>query len=141
MMAFDASLEEAFQSELLRLLRKEHALAVQGCPEEVLRGRVRMAVAKGRAMGLSWRSSLGAWVELMFEFGPNIDRHPAFRSLRLRRWREECAAEQEEDENQLIVSALARLSMEQLDDLRAFADVSLWSEAAGEPDGCQPCQC
>src|SRR5215831_1770471 len=52
------------------------ATPVNMIPNAVLRRMVQTGIERGRGYGLSWESSLAAFVLIMFVAAPNFDQHP-----------------------------------------------------------------
>lgn len=52
------------------------AITVAELPESKMREMVRCGIAKARRYGMTWQSSIAAFTVLMFDVGPNLDRHP-----------------------------------------------------------------
>ena len=50
--------------------------SVEELPDEILLEMVRNGIARARNYGMSWESSLTAFVVLMFVIAPNFDQHP-----------------------------------------------------------------
>ncbi|MBL8483164.1 MAG: hypothetical protein JNJ60_13270 [Rhodocyclaceae bacterium] len=71
--------ETEFVARVTQFLHAKHADAIAGLDAPELERRVRAGIARGRARGFTWQSSLAAFVALMFEIAPNFDLHPAFR--------------------------------------------------------------
>jgi hypothetical protein len=76
--AFDGVAEEVFVRDLTRTLRP-HYPELDRVSDDALRRRVRVCVRKGRQYGLTWQSALARFTVLMFDVGPDLDDHPAFR--------------------------------------------------------------
>jgi hypothetical protein len=84
--AFRDVAEQSFVSEVAAYLREKHADAlvrladgaytVKQIPDETLREMVVNGIARARAYGMKWKSSLQAFVVTMFAAAPNFDEHP-----------------------------------------------------------------
>lgn len=84
--AFQPVAEAAFVRRVVEHLRADHADAVVQLPNEVilvkqisderLYGIVKHAITRARDYGITWESSLTAFVVLMFVAAPNFDKHP-----------------------------------------------------------------
>jgi hypothetical protein len=84
--AFRDVAEQAFVSEVAAYLREKQtdtivrlvdgAYPVKQIPEEILREMVVNGIARARAYGMKWKSSLQAFVVTMFAAAPNFDEHP-----------------------------------------------------------------
>ncbi len=71
-----AALADDLMRRQVRLhLRRNHRAAVQDLPFDTLTGRVAFGVARARAAGLTWVSSIAGFVALMFTIAPDFDRH------------------------------------------------------------------
>lgn len=80
MEAFAGSAECDFIERVMTHLRENHTVLVAPLPDDVLREMVTNGVARGRSHGLTWESTLTAFVALMFEVAPNFDEHPKVRA-------------------------------------------------------------
>ncbi|QRK12983.1 hypothetical protein JQX13_24885 [Archangium violaceum] len=74
--AFQAAADHGFQENLLSLLRARHEHTLGGLPDDTLRMMIDKGIIRARSMGLTWQSSIAAFVALMFEIAPNFDEHP-----------------------------------------------------------------
>jgi hypothetical protein len=84
--AFHGITEAAFERRIVDHLLQRHAdevvrlpageRAIAELPDETLQGMVRTGVARARSYGLTWESSIFAFVTLMFVAAPNFDEHP-----------------------------------------------------------------
>lgn len=87
--AFEEVTEAAFERRVAAYLREQHGeepvklaageVALKGLDEETLLRLVRQGVARARAYGMSWESTITAFVVLMFTVAPNFDAHPLIR--------------------------------------------------------------
>lgn len=117
MAAFQAQARRGFEADVLDWLRAHQADSLEGLPAELLPGRVRMAISRARVHGYTWQSSIATFVALMFELGPNFDRHPAF---------EQALRAPIEDENARILAVFDQVTDEDWEDAQEFSDPSLW---------------
>jgi hypothetical protein len=88
---FQAAADAEFEWRVAEHLRVEHPDAGVRLPEggallsEIPEGRllelVRGGIARARAYGMTWQSSITAFVVLMFVVAPNFDRHPLIRHV------------------------------------------------------------
>ena len=69
--------EPAFVERLMAHLLRYYLESMDDLPDEVLRGRVRHGLARGRAYGLTWEYSLTVFVAHMLRINPEFDRQPA----------------------------------------------------------------
>jgi hypothetical protein len=84
--AFKPQAEASFVSKVVDYLRENHADVLVQFPEEAspvkeiseerLREMARNGIARARAYGMTWESSITAFVVLMFVIAPNFDDHP-----------------------------------------------------------------
>lgn len=84
--AFKAVAETAFVTRLAERVREKHAdvvielpngsSAVKQLPDDVLQAMVEQGIARARGYGMSWESTLTAFVAIMFVAAPNFDEHP-----------------------------------------------------------------
>lgn len=91
MEAFRSVAEADFVARTAEHLRAEHAdapvrlpegeLALSEIPEERLLELVRRGVERARAYGMTWESSITAFVVLTFVVAPNFDQHPVIRHV------------------------------------------------------------
>jgi hypothetical protein len=90
---FQPMAERAFVQEVAEYLRHKHAdtivrlpkntFAVKDIPRETLQEMVQSGIGRAREYGISWRSTLKAFVVLMFETAPNFDECPLIRQVLL----------------------------------------------------------
>jgi hypothetical protein len=83
---FQPVAEAAFVRRLSEYLKIKHAgvavqlpkgiTTVEQLPEKLLHEMVQNGIARGRAYGMRWRSTLSAFVTLLFVTAPNFDSHP-----------------------------------------------------------------
>lgn len=91
MRAFKTAAETAFLRGLVRHLRENHAeeevvtpageFRVEELDDETLLRMAGAGVERARRYGMSWESSLTAFVVLMFVVAPNFDEHPLIRRV------------------------------------------------------------
>ena len=84
---FQPDAEEAFVRRVMSYVRERHgnrsvnlpdgAVIISGLSEETLREMVEGGIARARAYGITWKSSLMSYVMLMFLTAPNFDEHRA----------------------------------------------------------------
>ncbi|MEW6210761.1 MAG: hypothetical protein AB1631_20520 [Acidobacteriota bacterium] len=84
--AFKATADAAFVRRVASYLREKHGevivelpnatMAVKQIPEDMLCEMARKGVERAREYGMTWESSLTAFVVLMFVTAPNFDDHP-----------------------------------------------------------------
>jgi hypothetical protein len=89
--AFDHVAEAAFIRRVVEYLGEEHSdalvktreaeLTLGELPGADLREMVRRGVERARAYGLTWESSLTAFVVLTFVVAPNFDGHPLIKRV------------------------------------------------------------
>jgi hypothetical protein len=88
--------EAAFERRIADYLREEHAdevvtlparqdevreVEVKSLDDETLLAMVRAGIARARSHGMTWESSITAFVVLMFVVSPNFDSHRLIRRL------------------------------------------------------------
>jgi hypothetical protein len=86
MEAFQPVAEAAFVRKVADYLRETHAevkvrlpggdLTVRQIPDETLLEMAQNGIARARGYGITWKSTLKAFVVLMFVAAPNFDEHP-----------------------------------------------------------------
>lgn len=84
--AFQPVADAGFVRRLSDYLRREHpdiavrtpsgVLKMNQIPAKTIEWMVQTGIARGRRYGLSWESSLAAFVVIMFVAAPNFDQHP-----------------------------------------------------------------
>jgi hypothetical protein len=74
-------LEGGYLDRLLRHLRACHGEALARYPADTHEEIARIGVARARSYGLTWESSLAAFVAMMLEIGLDFDEHPAVRGV------------------------------------------------------------
>lgn len=117
---FQQRAEDAFEVRVAEVLQARYAETVAELPPVLLRERVRLAIARARAHGFTWQSSIMGFVVMMFELGPCFDTHPSFAralAIRLR------------DENARIEAIYANVTDEDWQDAVSFADPDGWTGA------------
>jgi hypothetical protein len=81
MRAMQRAADEGFIERLIEYLHDEEASAVAGLGETELRDRTRLGLAEARRHGITWESSLAAFVALMFHAGPRFHRHARVQAI------------------------------------------------------------
>jgi hypothetical protein len=76
---FEEEVQRRFLLHVVDHLRQHYAASVHAVSDERLEQRVRSGIARARRYGLTWESSIAAFVTLMFVIAPNFDEHPAMR--------------------------------------------------------------
>jgi hypothetical protein len=89
--AFQPLAEAAFVAEVvehLRETRPDEVVRLPGgqatiaeLPDDILSKMVRRGIARARQYGITWRSTLLAFVTLMLVSAPNFDDHPSLRRV------------------------------------------------------------
>ncbi|MDC0749145.1 hypothetical protein [Polyangium mundeleinium] len=79
--AFEPLVEDALVEGIFVFLRQCPDPEVHRLDDAHLRAAIRAGVAQGRAFGLTWQSSLGAFVGLSLVVGPRFHEHPAVRAV------------------------------------------------------------
>lgn len=75
--ALKGSVQRAYARDVARYIRAEHPDAVQAISDEELLRRVSLGIARAESHGLTWDSSITAFVAMMFEVAPTFDEQPA----------------------------------------------------------------
>lgn len=83
---FQPVAEAAFERRVVEYLRGHHAdegvilptggHEVKDIDDKILLKMVRTGIARARSYGMTWESSITAFVVLMFTIAPNFDEHP-----------------------------------------------------------------
>jgi hypothetical protein len=76
MEAFRKALDGTMLERVVAFLRAELPDAVAGLPDDVVRRRAERGLERAREYDFETDLSLISLVTMMFEFGPNFDRHP-----------------------------------------------------------------
>ncbi len=89
--AFTPVMDAAFEGRVTKYLRENHTdvvvrlpsgtLTVKQIPDETLHKMVRNGLTRAHRYGLSWQSTLTAFVALMFEIAPNFDKQPVIQEV------------------------------------------------------------
>jgi hypothetical protein len=75
--AIKESVERAYARDVARYMRAEHSESVAALADDELLRRVRLGIARAESHGLTWDSSITAFVAIMFEVAPTFDEQPA----------------------------------------------------------------
>ncbi|MFT3768642.1 MAG: hypothetical protein QM820_24615 [Minicystis sp.] len=104
-------------------LRAAHGDLVAGLSDEALLHRVHAGVRRAQAYGITWDSTLAAFLVLMFRAAPNFDEHPIVQAvLRF-----------EDLEPDLRIDALMAVTDdEHWEEIAAKRDDRAWERALGE---------
>jgi hypothetical protein len=78
---FQQMADEPFVVAMLDFARKDLAAWVQFDSDAILRERIKSGMARARAHGFQWQSSMAKFVTLMLRFCPNFDSDPAVAAL------------------------------------------------------------
>jgi hypothetical protein len=132
--AFQPVAETDFASRIAEHLRTEHARTVvrrtagptliSRFGDEELLTLIRSGIARARSHGLTWESSITAFVVLMFKAAPNFDQHPEIRAL---------LTKDERPEDERLRALLQKTTSAAWTKIREQYDVAAWngSERAG----------
>lgn len=71
----------AYARDLARYLRAEHEDAVRSLGDEDLLRRVHLGIARAEGHGMTWDSTITAFVAMMFEIAPTFDEQPGIRRV------------------------------------------------------------
>jgi hypothetical protein len=75
--ALKESIERAYSRDVARYIRAEHPEAAGELSDEEFLRRVSLGIARAESHGLTWDSSITAFVAIMFEVAPTFDEQPA----------------------------------------------------------------
>jgi hypothetical protein len=78
--AFATRIEEALVIRIFDTLRAWPAPEMRALDDDALRALVREGVEEGRALGITWQSSLAAFAGLRILVGPKFHEHPRVRA-------------------------------------------------------------
>jgi hypothetical protein len=78
---FDLTAEKSFVDRCIKFLQEKLPAQSNSLPPKILRERVEAGITHARSYGVTWQSSLLMFVTLMFEIGPNFDRHSSIQPL------------------------------------------------------------
>lgn len=81
MTVIDAGVEAAYARDMAAYLRQEHAEDVARLSDEELERRAAAAIERAARYGLTWDTSITAFVAIMISVGPRFDEHPAIRAV------------------------------------------------------------
>lgn len=79
--AMAAAMRDRSHGELLNYLRREYPEAIEDVPEGELVPRCREAEAQARRYGMTWQSTIFAFVALTFVLHPDFHLHPPLQSF------------------------------------------------------------
>jgi hypothetical protein len=81
MKAFDAEADRAFVEMLKGLVLQQGSPIPPGTDDRQLTQMIHNGIARARSHGLTWQSSIGKFVGLMFAVAPNFDEYPPIRAI------------------------------------------------------------
>lgn len=81
MSVFDEQAERGFVDHLRELVKRQGAPLPPGTDDIRLTEMIRHGIARARSHGLTWESSIGKFVGLMFAVAPNFDEYPPIRAI------------------------------------------------------------
>ncbi len=81
MEALRAKMERDFVLRLSQLLRETYPELTANLSQERLVKRVEFGISRARSYGITWESTLGAFVALMFQVAPCFDEHSDIKSI------------------------------------------------------------
>jgi hypothetical protein len=81
MAVFQQQMEDRLADDTLAYLREDHADALTGVPEDILRRRVRDGLRRAKTYGIESDVSFQIFVAMMFDLGPHFDSHPVVARL------------------------------------------------------------
>jgi hypothetical protein len=125
--AFQPAAEAAFVAQTVEYLKKtkpdEAVLlpwedtTIAKLPDEILSEMVRGGIARARAYGITWCSTLVGFVMIMFISAPNFDDHPLLKRILL---------DNETDPNERLDKLIANSTEENWQAVRQAYDVDAW---------------
>src|SRR5262249_3536980 len=119
---FESNAENEFVNRLIHYLQQKHPARIEDLDDENRHRRVCAAIAKARANGFTWESSIAGFVALMFELTPEFDRHPAFHAALEKR---------HADENERIRAIYRTVTDKDWEEARALSGPDSWSALEG----------
>ncbi len=75
----DRAIDAAFARDIMRYIRAEYEGLVGSLPEAELLRRVKIGIARAKGYGMTWESTIRAFVALMFEIAPTFDEQKQIR--------------------------------------------------------------
>jgi hypothetical protein len=78
---FEPLVQEALVARIAWFLRIEATNEIEPLDDEALFDFIRHGVTQGRALGLTWTSSLSAFVGCLLVVGPKFHEHPAVQAI------------------------------------------------------------
>lgn len=123
MEALQDAAEKKFVHAVMEYLREHESDEVAPLTDAVLEERVRFAITRAESYGFTWQSAIVGFVAMMFQVGPDFDRHPAFaKALEIQR------TSGEENEDERVVLIFEHVTDEEWDDAQAKSDTSVWPD-------------
>lgn len=125
--AFQPVAEAAFVTEVVDYLRKTRPdevvrlpggqTTIAGLPDDILSDMVRGGIARAREYGVTWCSTLLAFVTTMFVSAPNFDDHPLLKRVLL---------DNDTDPNYRLDKLMQNSTEENWEAVRRAYDVAAW---------------
>lgn len=120
------SLEERAREEyidrLTGLVKEQNTGIPPGTDDFTLRRMVENGVARARAHGLTWESSIGKFVGLMFGVAPNFDEYPTVRAV---------LADPRLSPNERVAELFKRVSSDEWTGASRRYDMRAWGDLGG----------
>jgi hypothetical protein len=126
MEVFQRRAEEAFVRRVVQHLRSEHAKAIERYDDGLLREIVQEGIGRARRHGLTWESSLTAFVALLFEVAPDFDRHPSIARI---------LQDERIPANHRVRALVDRIGEEEWEEAAGLGDPDRWLLPWREVDG------
>jgi hypothetical protein len=79
--AFQDLAEEEYVEKLAAYFRRTQPAAGPPLSDSTLHTMIRTGIQRAQSHGLTWQSSIAAFIATMFELGPTFDRYPKFRQI------------------------------------------------------------
>lgn len=81
MQTLQQAMDQTFVDEIADYISVNHSNTVAGMPDNLLKRRIHNGILRARIYGMTWRSSVTAFVVLMFVVAPNFDEHPLIHEI------------------------------------------------------------
>ena len=123
MEALQDAADKQFVHRVMEYLREHEPGEVAALTDAVLEERVRFAMGRAHAYGFTWQSAIVGFVAMMFQVGPDFERHPAFaKALESQR----NSGETNEDDRMVLI--FEHVTDEEWDDAQAKSDATCWPD-------------
>jgi hypothetical protein len=119
MEAMEKAAEPAFIDELCEHLRSTQAEEIAPLPDDVLKARVEVAIARARTHQLRTEQAITGFVSLMFAIAPNFDEHAVAR---------QCLTDQTVQPDARVDLLGERMSIQDWQAAKALSDPKAWEK-------------